>query len=204
MTGKHKLFGLARSAIVGVVGGVIFVFVFPRGSISTFMHQVLHLPGPGAGIALLAGPFVLVLALLGYRMSGGRVGSVTAASIPFSIVVAVLAALVAPMNPKGKFGTIWFVLACSVSGVVAELALYWGGRLRLFIAGVAGNLALLVFYWLVIFPMAAGWVEWSDVPVLLLVSVAGGLLAGLVVWLVSPALLHYIDPHKEEDHVRTR
>lgn len=204
MTGRSILTGLWKSTLLGAVGGAIFVFIFPKGSITTFMHQVLHLPGPGAGIALVAGPFMFILALLGYRASRDTDGGLLAACISFSIVVAVLAALVAPMNPKGKFGTIWFILACSLGGVTAELALYRGKKLGLFIAGVVGNLALLVFYWLVIFPMHAGWVEWGDVPALLAVCVAGGMLAGLIAWLVSPVLLHYIDPHKEEDHVRTR
>lgn len=193
---------------VGVVGGVLFVFVFPKGSITTFMHQVLHLPGPGAGIALVAGPFMFVLALLAYRLAGERLDGLMEVVLVFSIVVAVLAALVAPMNPKGKFGSIWFVLACTTGGVGAANALHYGKKIkllwRMLLAGVVGNLVLLIFYWLFVFPMTAGWVEWRDVPVLLTVCAAGGLLAGLVAWLVSPAFLHYIGNHKEEGHVRAR
>jgi hypothetical protein len=120
----------------------------------------------------------------------------------FSIAVALLVALVSPMNPKGMFSTIWFVLACGVCGFGVEATLVLVRKLgplwRLLLAGVVGNLLLLVFYWLVIFPLAAGWVAWGDVPVLLAVCVAGGLLAGLVAWLVSRTVLFYVD-HREED-----
>jgi hypothetical protein len=199
---------MLRTTAIGAVGAAVFVFLFPKGSLTTFMHQVLQLPGPGAGIALIVGPFALILALVGYRVGGEWVGALPEVLLAFSAVVAILVALVAPMNPKGGFGTGWFILACLAGGVGAGSALFFGKELkilwRLLLAGVAGNLVLLVFYWLVIFPMTTGWVEWGDVPVLLLVCVAGGMLAGLIAWLVSPALLHYIDRHKEEDHVRAR
>jgi hypothetical protein len=197
-----------RTTAIGVVGAGIFVFLFPKGSLTTFMHQVLQLPGPGAGIALIAGPFALILALIGFRVGGDWLGALLEVLLAFSVVVAVLAALVAPMNPKGGFGTGWFVLACLAGGAGAGSALVLGKKLkllwRLLFAGVLGNLVLLVFYWLVIFPMTTGGVLWGDAPLLLLVSIGGGLLAGLIAWLVSPALLHYIDRHKEEGHVRTR
>lgn len=199
---------ILRATAIGVVGAAVFVFLFPKGSLTTFMHQVLQLPGPGAGIALVAGPFVLVLALIGYRMDGERVGGLMEVFLVFSIVVAILAALVAPMNPKGKFGSIWFVLACTTGGVGTANVLYYGKKIRLLwrmlLAGAAGNVVLLVFYWLVIFPMTTGWVLWGDVPILLAVCVGGGLLAGLIAWLVSPAILHYIDSNKEDADVRTR
>jgi hypothetical protein len=191
-----------KAAGLGAVGGAVFVFLFPKGAITTLMHQVLRLPGPGAGIALVLGPFILVLALVASRWIGDRPGGALVSALVFSVVVALLVALVSEMNPKGMFSTIWFVLACGVCGLGLEAMLVLAGRLgplwRLLLAGVIGNLLLLVFYWLVIFPLAAGWVAWGDVLVLLAVCVAGGLLAGLVAWLVSRAVLFYVD-HREED-----
>ena len=191
-----------KAAGVGAVGGAAFVFLFPKGAISTFMHQVLSLPGPGAGIALVLGPFLLMLALVASRWTGDRPGGALVSVLVFSVAVALLAALVSAMNPKGMFSTIWFVLACGVCGFGVEAMLIFVKKLgplwRMLLAGVAGNLVLLVFYWLVIFPMAAGWVEWGDVPVLLAVCVAGGLLAGLIAWLVSRAVLNYAGRHQED------
>jgi hypothetical protein len=191
-----------KAAGLGALGGVVFVFLFPKGAITTLMHQVLHLPGPGAGIALVLGPFMLVLALAASRWAGDRPGGSLVSLLSFSIVMALLAALVSQMNPKGGFGTIWLVLACAVCACGVEAMLVLARRLgplwRLLLAGAAGNLVLLVFYWVAIFPRTAGWVEVGDVPVLLAVCLAGGLLAGLIAWLVSKAILSYAGSDRED------
>lgn len=191
-----------KAAGLGSVGGAVFVFLFPKGAITTLMHQVLHLPGPGAGIALVLGPFMLALALTANRWTGDRPGGSLVSLLAFAVVMALLAALVSEMNPKGGFATIWFVLACIVCGLGVEAVLIVFKRLRpmwrLILAGVAGNLVLLAFYWVAIFPRSARWVEWGDVPVLLAVCIAGGLLAGLIAWLVSKAILSYAGKHRED------
>lgn len=191
-----------KAAGLGSVGGVVFVFLFPKGAITTLMHQVLHLPGPGAGIALVLGPFMLVLALTAHRWTGDRPGGSLVSLLAFAVVMALLAALVSEMNPKGGFATIWFVLACTVCALGVEGILALAGNLgppwRLILAGVAGNLVLLAYYWVAIFPRSARWVEWGDVPVLLAVCIAGGLLAGLIAWLVSKAILSYAGRHRED------
>jgi hypothetical protein len=187
-----------KAAGLGAVGGAVFVFLFPRGAITTLMHQVLKLPGPGAGIAMVLGPFMLILALAAYRWAGGPM----VVGLSFSAVVALLAALVSEMNPKGMFSTIWLVLAGAVSALGVEgvliLARKLGTLWRLVLAGAAGNLVLLIFYWVVIFPQSAGWVKWGDVPVLLVVCAAFGVLAGLIAWLVSKAILPYAGKHQED------
>jgi hypothetical protein len=183
-----------RAAGLGALGGAVFVFLFPKGAITTLMHDVLHLPGPGAGIAAVLGPFLLILSLLFYRRAGGPM----VVALAFSVVVALLAALVSKMNPKGMFSTIWLVLAGAVCALGVDGTLVLTRRLkplwRLVLAGLAGNLLLLIFYWVVIFPQSAGWVLWGDVSVLLVVCAAGGVLAGVIAWLVSRAILKYIGP----------
>ena len=54
----------AICAAIGAVGAGLFLFAFPTGAISTLMHEVLHLPGPGAGIAMVLGPILVVVALV--------------------------------------------------------------------------------------------------------------------------------------------
>jgi len=116
--------------------------------------------------------------------------------------VALLAALVSEMNPKGMFSTIWLVLAGAVCALGVDGTLILARRLkplwRLVLAGVAGNLVLLIFYWVVVFPQSAGWVLWEDVPVLLVLCAASGVLAGLIAWLVSRAILSYAGRHQED------
>ena len=193
---------VVKAAGLGAFGGAVFVFLFPKGAITTLMHQVLRLPGPGAGIALILGPFMLILALAVHRWTGDRPGGALVSVLSFSVVMALLAALVSEKNPKGGFATKWFVLACNVCRQGVEAVLIVFKRLRpmwrLILAGVAGNLVLLVFYWVAIFPQSAGWVEWGDVPVLLAVCIAGGLLAGLIAWLVSKTILFYAGKHRED------
>lgn len=174
------------------------MFLFPKGAITTLMHQILELPGPGAGIAAVLGPFLLILSLLFYRRAGGPM----VVALAFSVVVALLAALVSEMNPKGMFSTIWLVLAGAVCALGVDGTLILARRLkplwRLVLAGVAGNLVLLIFYWVVVFPQSAGWVLWEDVPVLLVLCAASGVLAGLIAWLVSRAILSYAGRHQED------
>lgn len=202
MTDRSVFSALCRSALLGAVGALIFTFLFPKGAISTLMHQVLHLPGPGAGIAAVLGPFMLVLALVVYRWNGDKPGGPLLSTVSFAVVMALLAALISEMNPKGGFATMWFMLACAVCALGAECILAltgkWSPPWRLILAGVAGNLVLLAFYWVAIFPRTARWVEWGDVPVLLAVCVAGGMLAGLIAWLVSKLILSYAGRHRED------
>ena len=170
-------------ALVGALGAVFFLFVFPSGSISTLMHHVLNLPGPGAGIALILGPVALTFMFVSQRIVRGLGGALLCAlcfSVTYSAAVVVLEL---PTNEKGQFGTIWFILALAFCGITAEGFLLLTRNLRTdawrFVLTACGaNVGLLVFYWLVIFPRTAGWVSWNAVPVLLLLSLVGGLIAG--------------------------
>lgn len=179
----------ALAVLAGALGGLLFLFVFPAGSISTFMHQVLHLPGPGAGIALIVGPVALVFVLISSRLAPGT-GSALLAALAFSLVYAVLVAILGlPVNEKGMFGSVWFVAAFATCGVAAEVLLYLARNQkpsqRFALAAGGANLVLLLFYWVVIFPRTAGWIAWGKVPLLLVLSLAGGLAAGATGWILS-------------------
>lgn len=65
----------AACAAIGAGGAAIFLFAFPKGSITTLMHEVLDLPGPGAGIALVLGPLLVLVALLCLLLSRGEGGA---------------------------------------------------------------------------------------------------------------------------------
>lgn len=179
----------AIAVLVGALGGVLFLFVFPGGSLSTLMHQVLHLPGPGAGIALIVGPVALVSVLISSRLAPGA-GSALLAALAFSLVYAVLVAVLGiPANEKGLFGSGWFVAALATCGVAAEILLYLARSLkppwRFALAAGGANLVLLVFYWVVIFPQTVGWIAWWKVPLLFAMGLAGGFAAGATGWILS-------------------
>jgi hypothetical protein len=180
---------IAKSALAGLAGGVLFAFLFPKGAITTLVHDVVELPGPGAGIALVKGPLAIFFALVAAYWAGGRAAALSAI-LSYSLVMVVAANLFGiDMNPKGMFGSAWFVLAFVVLGLSVELLLWLTRKAkpvwRCVITAAGANLLLLVAYWLIVFPWLAGWVAWKDVPLLAAVSLAGGLLAGLVAWLVA-------------------
>lgn len=176
-------------ALVGAVGGVFFLFVFPKGSISTLMHHTLHLPGPGAGIALILGPVALVFILISSHLTRG-VGGAILAALTFSMAYAALVTLLSlPTSEKGMFGSIWFVMALATCGVIAEGLMFLTRSLkppwRFLLAACCANMGLLVFYWIVIFPRTKSLASWDAMPLLFSMSLAGGLVAGTVGWGIS-------------------
>jgi hypothetical protein len=183
---------VALGAAMGAGGAAFFLFAFPGGSISTLMHEVLHLPGPGAGIAAVFGPFMIFVLVLSSLLTRTR-GVALVAALVFAIVCAVLVHVLEPRtNPKGAFGSLLFFAALALLGIATEVVLLLSSAFRAIyrclLAGAVANAVLLIFYWLVIFPRTASWVKWRDVPLLTGICLAIGLLAGYVAWLVFQPL----------------
>ncbi len=177
---------------IGVAGALIFVFVFPRGAISTFMHEVLNLPGPGAGIALIVGPFLIMVAIISSLLSRGDGGAVIA-SLTFAVVYVLVTSLLGvPTNPKGAFGSPVFIAAIASFSIAAEAVMVFGKASktvwRCMASGALANVVLFVFYWIVIFPRTCRWIDWGDVPLLMGLCLACGLASGYVAWMVSKPL----------------
>jgi hypothetical protein len=179
----------ALAALVGVGGSLLFLFAFPGSSLSTLAHYVLHLPAPGAGIALVLGPVTVLVMLAGSRVVR-RVGGALLAALAFALTCGVvMRALGRPAAEKAMVGSLWFVLALAASGLIAEVLQILGRSLplpwKLVLTACGANVGLLVFCWVVIFPRTMGWVSWNVVPVLLAVSLAAGALAGLAAWAIA-------------------
>ena len=177
---------------LGGAGALVFAFVFPAAAISTLMHAVLHLPGPGAGIALIMGPLV-VLAVMGASLMSRTRGGALAAALGFAVFSLAIVRLSAiSTNPKGAIGTPLFIGAVALSGLAVEAVLRPGkskpGVARCLLTGAAANLVLLLFYWLAIFPRTAGWVSLRNVPLLTTLCLSAGLLAGYVAGLLFKPL----------------
>ena len=182
----------ATCSAIGVAGALIFLFAFPKGSISTLMHEVLGLPGPGAGIALILGPFLVLVALISSLLSRGNGGAVIA-PLAFALVYALVVRLLGiPTNPKGAFGSAAFIAGIAAFGLAAEAVIVPGQASktvwRCLLAGALANAVLLVFYWIVVFPRTAGWISWRDVPLLMGLGLACGLASGYIAWAASKPL----------------
>jgi len=173
---------------IGAVGGAIFVFAFPRGSISTLMHEVLRLPGPGSGIALILGPLAIVFAQSAEYVCK-RHGSTLLAALGFALVGVTARSAGFLGETKGMFGSLPFAGSLLTLGLILELGFLVRGKLTslifsLLFASLA-SLGILVFYWLFIFPRSgAGVVDWRDVPLMGALAFGGGFGAGLAAHLV--------------------
>lgn len=182
----------AACAAIGAGGAAIFLFAFPKGSITTLMHEVLDLPGPGAGIALVLGPLLVLVALLCLLLSRGEGGALIA-SLAFAGIYAMLAWLFGvSTNPKGAFGSPAFIASACALGIAVEVVMVFGRGLKqvwcCMLSGALANAVLLVFYWIAVFPRTAGWVRWSDVPVLMALCLVCGLVSGCMAWGLSRPL----------------
>jgi hypothetical protein len=179
----------AMCAATGIGGALVFLFAFPKGAISTLMHAVLHLPGPGAGIAIILGPFLLLIVLIPSLLSRGEGGAIVA-SLMFAATYSLVASLFEiPVNSKGAFGSALFVAGVALFGLVTEMAQMLGSRLkglwRCMLAGALANTVLLIFYWVVVFPRTERWILRADVPILVGLCLVCGLAFGCISWGLS-------------------
>ena len=193
----------ALCAAVGGIGAVLFLFALPAGSISTLMHAVLHLPGPGAGIALVVGPFLVLVALscsLLIRAKGGALIGAFAFGLSLTLIARLVGII--PINPKAAFGSLPFFAALGLFGLAIEAVMASGKprscAWRCVLAGMAANTVLLVFYCVAIFPRTAGWVRWQDIPLLAAVCLAAGLVSGYTICMLSRVLPGVLATEQEE------
>ena len=189
-------------AAIGVVGALVFLFAFPKGSISTLMHEVLHLPGPGAGIAVVVGPFLMFVTLVS-SINSPRAGGAVTAALAFAVACTLVVSLLEiPTNPKGAFGSAVFIAAVTLVGIAAEAVMLLGKAMkkaqRCVLCGAAANAILLVFYWIAVFPRTAGWISWKDVPLLMSLCLACGLVSGYMAWAVSGLLSRILPSGQKE------
>lgn len=191
-----RLHNLLVALAIGAAGGAVFVFAFPRGAITTLMHEVLDLPGPGAGIALVLGPLV-VLSAQTAEFVCKRHGTSLLAALGFALVAVTARTLGVEGESKGMFGSLPFAGALLSMGLLLELGFLVRGRLTSLVFtltfAAAAGVGLLAYYWILIFPLtSAGWVSWRNVPLLAALAFAGGLGAGIaahVAWHGVSALL---------------
>lgn len=167
---------LLRGVLIGVLGLLLIAFIFPQSAVSTLSHEVLHLPRPGAGIGLIYGPTICLVLHLGRLWGGRRWGLLSA-----TVGAAASSLLTGGKAPPAVGASILLPpLGILICGVVLETINRFMPRSQILlpIAGALGNVALMCYYWLVIFPGTKGSIQLDALPLLLLIGVVSGSIIG--------------------------
>jgi hypothetical protein len=175
--------------LIGIIGVFIFLYLFPGGAITTAMHQVLKLPGPGAGIGLIFGPFIIILALLTYNFTCKK-GVIFITCIIFGFFHSTLTPIVYPsIETVGSLGPLGFrILAVILLGLVLEIGIFLfrsqNDLIKYPLSATIANLTILTFYWCAIFPFNKGMVEIGSIPILLGLAIFAGIIFGGLIPLI--------------------
>jgi hypothetical protein len=192
---------LALAAALGAAGCGLFWLLFPGNSLSRIGHGMLRLPGPGSAVCVIYGPFFILVCLLSAAVLRTR-WAVSLAGAAFALLHGTLTPLVlGEVKTVGVVGP-WplRVLAVLVAVAVLQLVLVLLRRRSALashlVAAAAANLALMGFYWGILYPVARG----NTVrPLAALVLAGAGTLSALIVGALIPALLaRYSMPRKQE------
>ncbi len=146
---------IALSVVIGAIGAVLFLFLFPGNAISTIMHQVLMLPGPGIGFGIVIGPFIIMCALIAYGLGKKQgIPLITSAAAGVFISVLIFVFQIKVAHP-GTIGSAAFTAGAVVIGVVLEVMVYLlrekGELLKYAVSAVASDLIFLAYSMIAIF-----------------------------------------------------
>ncbi len=150
----NKHFRMAACIAFGFIFGWGLSYLILQPAISTLCHQVLRLPGPGAGIALIYGPLIIAAILLGRNILQGAWGAIfTAAGLAIFNILSD-----GRMPPSVGAPTILTALVSLTLGPFLELLIITFSRFKgtEMISAMFGNLFFICCYWIFIFPHEKG------------------------------------------------
>lgn len=169
--------------LMGIIGAFIFLFLFPGGAITTAMHQILKLPGPGAGIGFIFGPFIIVLSLLIYNFIGKR-GIIFITCMIFGIFHSILTPMAYPsIKTVGSLGPLYLrIFAVILLGLALEICIFalknQNDLFKYSISAIISNIVCLFFYWFLIFPSNKGMVRINSIPMLVGIAIFASIIFG--------------------------
>lgn len=175
------------SAGVGVLGAILFSFALTSNIRKLISHDILGLPGPGAGIAILTGPYLILLCFVarGFLYRRGF-GGLTCGI--FGVAVFLLDRWLGNVGMHGSW-TLLEVAGCLWAGVAFDLVGYCFRQkpsvAALFAESVWSNVLVLIGFWVAVLPTIDGWVKPKVVPVLLLASAISACVVGIMVYAAS-------------------
>lgn len=161
---------IGNALALGVVIGLIFAIIFNNDNLDKLVYEIFNMPTPGAEIALFIGPAAILGAVFAHYLS--RRSGVTFFAIGGFALVTIPAQML--YNPEG-FGAIplWYTVPGFLILMVFldPILFLFSGRdiVQKYAApAVLANIAFLLFFWLVAFP-----IEFDRWPVAEQVDVIG-------------------------------
>lgn len=130
MANKTNLQDMAAASAIGAVGALLFLFMFPGSAISTLMHEVFKLPGPGVGFGVVFGPFMAVCALAASRLTGKRWAAAVSSAAFGAVMSVIVSVFKLQTADPGRLGSIEFFIGAVLLGLSLEAALYFFSKVR--------------------------------------------------------------------------
>lgn len=172
------------AVVVGAISGLMLLFLFPGAALSTLMHEVLKLPGPGAGIGFVVGPYMVLWALIVWihRRKAGLAFYVCAVS---GMVQAYAGDAAGASSVLGPTVAPQMMLAGFVLGISVDLLAFatrdmadWKATK---LTAVISDIIFLCVYWVAVFPTVKGWVQPVPAVIMIVLSLIGAVLFGAVI-----------------------
>lgn len=180
LKGTDILFAVA----VGFVAAVLYLFLFPGKAISTLMHEVMRLPGPGTGIGFIVGPYIILWAMIVwiFKRKAGLAFYVCAV---FGLVQAYAGEIAGTSSVLGPQVAPATVTAAFILGVVVDMSAFatrgLADRKATIMVAIPSNMIFLMTYWVAVFPSVKGWVQPVPAVIMTIISLIGAILFGSVI-----------------------
>ena len=158
---KRSKFPILLNCLLGFATFVLFGFLFPKGAVPTIMHDILPLPGPGAGIGMIYAQLLVTGLVLSILLVKKEKAVFPPALLSSTIVSALV--LLFSLFRIAEFTHVLgrpYLSAAAIlfCGIVVEISTYLldKKRLRSFFSiltmQASGSVSCLAFYWFFIFP----------------------------------------------------
>lgn len=190
---------IGNAIVIAIITAAVFALAFPERSLYALSYDIFMLPKPGSEIALLVGPVAILSAYIAYSINP-RPGIILFNLGTYAIA---MPAFQLGLNPEGLGAYPYFLnlLAILVLMVFLEVLVYffskWETVQSMALPALISNLALLLFYWILVFPFqddvwpvksavspdgVATMIEYlSPIPIILGVAMVGAIVIGALI-----------------------
>jgi hypothetical protein len=170
------------------------------------MHEVMKLPGPGAGIGFIVGPYMILCALIVWSYS--RKAMVAFYVCAVSGTVQAYLGPIAGSDMLGPAVRPYMVIAALVLGIVVDVLAFGLRRSPEWkaypVVAIVSTIIFLVVYWLIVFPNSPkGMVMAMPAAIMIVLSMAGAVLFGSVppiIFVMVTGKEAPEDDDEDEDH----